>query len=169
MIVSATAEELAELRKKLTILQLQLIQWQAITLRKLANEVILDTIHDVMRLMGVSEKIINNTVVSNIEMKNSKTIRIMFHSEYFAESGFDVALAREEGTRDHIVRPKIKLALRWIENGQVRFSKGHKVRGLPALQTIQNATKQLEPVLQERYNAELKQWIEKNLGDKIAI
>jgi hypothetical protein len=170
IIHTKTAEDIRELRDKIHVLKLQLLQWQAITVRRLANEVVLDLIHNRMRRNGISEKIIQGTIVSNIEIKSQDTVRIFFKSEYFAETGYDVALRREKGSRRHRVAPRTKKSLHWIMNGRNRFSKGHWVDGVLPLSTIETALKELTPHLQDSYILELREWIEKNLkGVNIAV
>ena len=142
---------------------------------ELANKLIVDPIIEEMRLMGVHEKIYQSVVVKNVVIGRDGII-ITIHSEYFAENGFDVALAREEGTEDHWIRPKGsgaqftnmseefrrehagKNVLSWIQNGKRIFSGGHIVSGLPRLNIIQNRIESGELELQTKLNEEFRKW-----------
>jgi len=163
-------EDLVNFRSNIRGLQLQLQQFQAITARKIANEVIVDRIAKKMEAANFSKKIIQNTIVDNIEIRGTKIVRIHIKSELFTESGFDVAIAREEGTQKHLIKPTVKQALRWISQGVVRFSKGHEVSGMAALKIIQTTLDESADSLQDFFNIEQREWIDKNLkGAEIAI
>lgn len=164
-----SVEDIKELRRRIQYLKFELVKFQAITVRELANQIILDTIQKKMRQANFSEKIVINTEVSNIEIKGSYAI-IHFTSTYFSETGFDVALAREKGTKTHMVKPAVKQALRWVQLGIVKFSKGHKVTGMKALRIIGTTLDELTPVLQQMYDNKLQHWVAKNLeGVQIAV
>lgn len=125
---------------------------------ELVNKLIIDPIIEEMKLNGVSEKIYQNVVVNSVAVTNSG-IFINIHSEYFAENGFDVALAREKGTDDHWVRPRnSEHSLVWIQNGKKMGSKGHKVSGLPRLNIIERMVEEGEYELQQAINTEFKKW-----------
>ena len=171
--------------EKLADLRLQLPDFQRRTLARIANELVLDVIQDKMRKNNVSDKIVHNTVIDDVHVRR-KTARITIKSEYFSESGFDVAYAREKGTRRHFVEPKVSghradghgteltnqttavnyefqrnhpRALHWIEQGQSRFSKGHWVKGMPKLHTIRRTIRENKKQVQEQYQKELREWI----------
>jgi len=78
--------------------------------RELANKIFVDSIELEMRRHNFSEKLWQNTEVSNVEI-DADRIKITITNEYFTDSGFDVAVARERGTRDHWIRPRLKLML----------------------------------------------------------
>lgn len=142
---------------------------------ELVNKLIVDPIIEEMKRNDVSEKIYQNVVVDKVKINNDG-IYINIHSEYFAESGFDVALAREEGTEDHWVRPKGSgdqfpnmspefreeftgsNTLSWIQNGKRMFSKGHRVSGLPRLNIIELMIEKGEYELQTKINEEFQNW-----------
>jgi hypothetical protein len=124
---------------------------------ELANKMIVDPIREEMRRVGVSRKIWENVEVDNVVVSNSG-IKINIKSEYFAENGFDVALAREEGTDDHWIRPRNKQVLSWIQGGKRRFSGGHVVSGLPRLNIIQQMIERNEYDLQAKLNEEFAKW-----------
>lgn len=124
---------------------------------ELVNKLIVDPIVDKMREAGVSRKIWENVEVNAVIVTNNG-IYINIHNEYWSDGGFDVALAREEGTEDHMIRPRTKQALSWIQNGRRRFSAGHMVSGLPRLNIIENIIESGEYELQQKLNEEFHKW-----------
>ena len=147
--------------------------WLEKKVTELANKLIVDPIQDEMRAKGVSRKIWENVEVGAVVVHRDG-VYVRIHNEYFAESGFDVAVAREEGTSDHFIQPlrdaqqfsrvdpaivaNLPKALSWIQNGVRRFSKGHWVTGLPRLNIIQNVIESQEYILQQTLNEEFKRW-----------
>ncbi len=101
------------------------------------NELIIDKIQDEMRKNNFSQKIWMGTKIISSGIERDKII-ITIQNYYFSESGFDVAIAREYGTKDHWVRPTLKLALSWIQSGKRLFSQGHIVSGIKSLFIIKN-------------------------------
>ncbi len=93
-LVLRSLDDIKKFRQNLLSLKLQMLSFQAITLRRIANEVIVDEIHRRMRDNNISEKIINGTVLENIEIIGRRKVRLFFKSEYFAETGFDVRADR---------------------------------------------------------------------------
>ncbi len=160
-------QELQTLRNKSRSVRIQLPQWQAITVRKLANTLILEAIQKKMYERGFSQKIIDGTEITNIEVKGQKKVRIFVKSEYFSETGFDVALAREKGTKRHFIEPVEKQALRFIELGKVKFSKGHYVDGMIAFKTVATSIAESKGRFQDEYNRQLFAWLKNNLGDVV--
>lgn len=160
-------QELQTVKNKVRASRVQLLQWQATNVRKLANMLILEPIQKKMNERGFSQKIIDNTEIANIEVRNKK-VRIFIKSEYFSETGFDVALAREKGTKRHFIGPVEKKALMWIEAGRVRFSQGHYVDGIIAFKTIARTIDENKGNFQDQYNRELFAWLKSNIGDVIA-
>lgn len=132
--------------------------------KELANKMIVDPIRDEMERMGVHRKIWESVVVQSVKFdKISGIITIRIHSEYFAENGFDVALAREKGTEDHMIKPKGKInggadVLSWIQGGNRRFSAGHVVSGLPRLNIIERTVEEMEYELQQKLYEEYERW-----------
>jgi len=133
--------------------------------RELANKMIVDPIRDEMERMGVHRKIWESVIVKDVVYDTrAKILLIRIHSEYFAENGFDVAVAREYGTEDHMIRPKGKTnggadALSWIQDGKRRFSKGHMVSGLPRLNIIRQTIEKTEFDIHEKLWEEYKKWL----------
>ena len=124
---------------------------------ELVNKLIVDPIIEEMRSAGVSRKIWENVEVNAVIITN-RGIYINIHNEYWSEGGFDVALAREEGTDDHMIRPRRKNALSWIQGGRRRFSAGHMVTGLPRLNIIEHVIERGEADLQIKLNEEFSKW-----------
>jgi predicted acylesterase/phospholipase RssA len=125
---------------------------------ELVNKLIVDPIQEEMRASGVSRKIWENVECNSVDVNWDGGIYINIHSEYFSDSGFDVAVAREEGTEDHWIRPKNKKALSWISGGKRRFSGGHEVSGLPKLNIIQKIIDRNEFELKEKLDEEYIKW-----------
>lgn len=126
---------------------------------ELANKLIVDPIIEKMKEAGVSQKIWENVVVQYV-IVNDDGILINIHNEYWTEDGsFDIALAREKGTEDHMIRPKNPDGLLvWIQNGKKRKSKGHMVSGLPRLNIIEDVVESNEYELQNKLNEEFRKW-----------
>ncbi len=108
------------------------------------NELIIDTIQDKMRENNFSQKIWMSTKIINSRIENNQVI-ITIQNYYFSETGFDVAIAREYGTRDHWIRPRLKQVLSWIQQGKRLFSAGHIVSGIKSLLIIKNTIKDQMP------------------------
>jgi len=166
-LVIDSKQDLQSLKTRIRASRVQLLQWQATNVRKLANIIILEAIQKRMNERGFSPKIIDNTHLTNIEIRNKK-VRIFIESEYFSETGFDVALAREKGTKRHFIGPVEKQALMFIQLGKVRFSKGHYVDGMQAFLTIARTIDQFKGNLQDEYNRQLFAWLKTNLGNVVA-
>ena len=131
---------------------------------ELANKLIIDPIIEEMKQNNVSRKIYEQVIVEDVIL-NEGIILIKIHCEYFSEEGFDVAVAREYGTEDHMIRPKGKEnggadSLSWIQGGMRRFSKGHMVSGLPRLNIIERRVEEGEYELQQAMNEEYRKWKE---------
>ena len=128
-----------------------------ITATKIVNEVILDKIHDRMRELNFSPKIIERTFIDNVVVDTEGFVEFEVISDYEAEEGFDVAKAREEGTKDHFIGPLVKKALSWIQAGVRFFSLGHWVKGFDKTDVIEKTIKEFTPLAQQRLNEETDQ------------
>jgi len=166
-----TIHDLKRFKINLQTLKMQKFQFDIITLNKLAVLLVLDRIHQKMRAANFSEKIIKNTIVSQVERRSKNKVRIHFRSELFAETGYDIALGREEGTDRHFIEPKS------ADNPSVKkpeslhgsgawpyFSKGHWVDGVPAFFIIKNTVQEMQEPFQDEYNRALNNWYAENLG-----
>ena len=79
-------QETKQLRKITQVTKIQFIQFQAVTLNKIADTLILRTIHERMKDFGYSEKIIRGTTISGVNIISNRKFRIFFNSEYFCKS-----------------------------------------------------------------------------------
>jgi hypothetical protein len=131
---------------------------------ELANKIVIDEIVKRMVDNGFSSKIWMNTVLKEVQIKQGK-IKLIITSTYTTESGFDVALAREKGTKRHMIRPRTKQALSWISQGVRLFSKGHMVNGMKSLRIIRKTTKEKTPELQARLTEEFDKWMTRIFTD----
>src|SRR3989304_2551330 len=124
-----------------------------------------------MLATGHSIKIINGVTLESVIIRG-KEIKIRVRSEYFADNGFDVAVAVENGTKKHWVEPKErgssiigtptgdrpKKALHWESNGKNFFSKGHIVGGIPKHHIIRDTIKEFAPQTKEKITTALSAW-----------
>ncbi len=164
-------EDLKSFSSKAQTLKLQLLQFQAKTINDIAITLTLKRIHDKMRAAGFSQKIIRGTILSFIELRGSKKARLHFRSEFFSDTGFDVALAREEGTEDHFIEPLSNLSP-FIDKPKALhggddwpfFSKGHDVSGIVALFIMKITVKETAEAFQDEYRRRLLKWYAANLG-----
>jgi len=164
-LVLRTLKDIKRFRTKTTSFQIQLLQFQSVTLRKFANIIITDKIHRNMRDAGFSEKIIEGTFLNNIELRGRLKARLFFISEYFSDTGFDVAVAREEGTEKHkIVAGEGKVLPIPTSDGLI-FRKSANPDGILALFIVASTVKQMTEPLQDEYNRQLNMWYQQNLGD----
>ncbi len=124
---------------------------------ELANKIFVDEIEKEMRRHNFSEKLWQNTEVSNVEV-DAERIKITITNEYFTDTGFDVAIARERGTKDHWIRPRVKLMLSWIKNGKRLFSRGHIVTGIQSLFIIRNTVRNKMPEFETALKDEFERW-----------
>jgi len=124
---------------------------------ELANKILVDPIINKMEMEGFSRKIWQNTILDEVELTPTH-IKLTIRSEYFSESGFDVAIAREYGTKTHFIKPQVKLALSWIGNGKRLFSKGHWVSGIKSLRIIHNTVESNKEQFIQEFNEEFERW-----------
>lgn len=123
------------------------------------NELIVDTIQDKMRENNFSQKIWMSTKIINSRIENNQVI-VTIQNYYFSETGFDVAVAREYGTKDHWIRPRFKQVLSWIQEGKRLFSRGHIVSGIKSLLIIKNTIKDQMPEVQNKIDEDMQEFIE---------
>ena len=123
------------------------------------NELIVDTIQDKMRENNFSQKIWMSTKIISSRIENNQVI-VTIQNYYFSETGFDVAVAREYGTRDHWIRPRLKQVLSWIQQGKRLFSAGHIVSGIKSLLIIKNTVKDQMPEVQNKIDEDMQEFVE---------
>lgn len=161
-----TIDDIKRFRINLQTLKMQKIQFQDLTLNKLATNLVLHTIHQKMKSSGFSDKIIKNTIVVGVKIKSKNKATIHFKSELFADTGYDIALGREEGTDTHrIVSGEGKTIPIPTNNGLI-FRKFSNPSGIIALHIIRNTLQEMKEPFQDSYNRLLNEWYAANLGDK---
>ncbi len=123
---------------------------------RLAEQEILQPIKTQMRQANYSQKIIDGTTIENIEVGSGGFVTFDIISDYDAD-GFDVATAREDGTKDHTIRPKRQNGvLRWFaQNGQPIFAKFSRVKGIKASHIIRDTVNSQFPIFQQKLTEEI--------------
>ncbi len=159
-----TIEDIKNFGSKVQTLKLQLLQFQGTTVLKIARNKTLHLIHQRMRAAGFSQKIIDGTTLFNVEFKGPKKVRLHFRSEYFADTGFDVALAREKGTKTHEVRAGEGKTLPIPTDNGLIFRKSANPSGIVALMIVATTVSETEEAVQDQYSRELLDWYAANLG-----
>ena len=66
----------------------------------------------------------------------------------------------EEGTKRHFIKPKLKKALRFFQDGLKYFSKGHYVSGIQARHTFAEGTKKGYPEFKKTLVKELESYLQ---------
>jgi len=123
--------------------------------KQIVDEEILQPIKTEMKKFGYSEKIIDDTTIENLFVDDTGFLQFDVVSDYKLETGFDVAKAREKGTKRHFIKPVVATVLSWIVGGFIRaFSKGHWVKGFTKSNIIRDVTKARFPIAQERITQE---------------
>lgn len=118
------------------------------------NELIVDEIQDKMRENNFSQKIWMGTKILTSRIEGDQII-VTIQNYYFSDSGFDVAVAREYGTKDHWIRPRLKQVLSWIHEGRRLFSRGHIVSGIKSLLIITNTVREQTAEVQSKINQDV--------------
>ena len=124
------------------------------------NVLIVDKITDRMRENNFSQNIWMGTKVISSSIERDQ-ITVTIQNYYFSETGFDVAIAREYGTKDHWIRPKFKQLLSWIQEGRRLFSRGHIVSGIKSLHIIRDTVKEQMPEVQKKIEEDVSDWQDK--------
>lgn len=116
-----------------------------------------------MKSAGFSKKIIDGTFLDNIELVGRNKARLFFRSEYFTKTGFDVAIAREEGTKKHKkVAGEGKMLPIPTSDGLI-FRKSAEPDGILALFIVSKTVKQMTMPLQDEFNRQQENWYKDNL------
>lgn len=131
---------------------------------KIADEQILKPVHSRMKDFGYSEKIIQSTIIENLQINNLGELEFDVVSDYKSQLGFDVSKAREKGTVRHFIKPINAKALSFIAGGFIRaFSKGHWVKGITASNVIEKTVAEMTPVAQQKLNEETDQFLSRSM------
>ena len=147
--ISSTEQQLAKVFKSQKF-RLSYPLFVTTKAKSLIDEIIISSIKRKMRLYDFSKKIINAVRIANLNISLT-TGEITFDviSDYKdSESRFDVAKAREEGTKKHKTAPVKKKANSWVVRGIRFFSKGHWVRGIVESRIVKNTMIQNMPHVQ---------------------
>jgi len=178
-----TPQDIEKFGMGVKILKMRYDSWLQERAVEIVREEIIIPLHDAMRSHGYSDKIIEGTDIDRI-MVVGKKVSIKIKSEYFAKNGFDVALAREVGTKPHWVEPlkyptnlktakgttsrttgpdyqKLtgKQALHWKgSSGEDMFSKGHITGGIEARGLVKLITAQGRDKAVQRIREEFIAW-----------
>jgi len=133
------------------------------------NEMLLPLIKGRMNLKNYSQKIIDATRISNLNIDlDIGNISYDVVSDYVTVSNFDISAVREEtGTVRHFIKPTKKKALHFILRGVEFFSKGHWVKGIVASHIIADSMKEMEPFLEKRLEQEADILFERTMGVKL--
>ncbi len=149
-----SVSEVRSLKNKLAHLKHNM---DAVVLRsaeRWVNELIVDEIQNKMRSNNFSQKIWMGTKILSSRIEGDQII-VTIQNYYFSDSGFDVAVAREYGTKDHWIRPRLKQVLSWIHEGKRLFSRGHIVSGIKSLLIITNTVKEQTAEVQSKINQDV--------------
>ena len=146
-------------------MEMQYPRWVRFTAKQVLEDITLKQTHSRMKDFGYSEKIIKNTKVQNIQIKDDGELEYEIFSKLM-RGKYDVAKGREEGTKRHKITPNKKEALSWIAGGFVRaFSKGHWVKGITKSNIIEKTIEEFEPQVQERLDALTEQFKQERMGE----
>ena len=149
-----SVSEVRSLKNKLAHLKHNM---DAVVLRsaeRWVNELIVDEIQDKMRTNNFSQKVWMGTKILSSRIEGDQVI-VTIQNYYFSDSGFDVAVAREYGTKDHWIRPRLKQVLSWIHEGRRLFSRGHIVSGIKSLLIITNTVREQTAEVQSKINQDV--------------
>ena len=149
-----SVSEVRSLKNKLAHLKHNM---DAVVLRsaeRWVNELIVDEIQNKMRANNFSQKIWMGTKILTSRIEGDQII-VTIQNYYFSDSGFDVAVAREYGTKDHWIRPRLKQVLSWIHEGRRLFSRGHIVSGIKSLLIITNTVREQTAEVQSKINQDV--------------
>ena len=166
----SSPEEVEKFAMGIDTIKMRYEGWLQTRVTEIVREEIITPLHNAMRSHNYSDKIIEGTDISEIVIQG-KRLKIKIKSEYFAKNGFDVALAREKGTKPHWVEPlrvgsilaesdpNIPKALHWTtRGGEDAFSKGHITGGIEARGLVEMITNQGREKVIKRIRDEFVAW-----------
>jgi len=152
--IISSQQDVMKLLFNLTRFEMQYPRFIEESARQIIDQEILQPIKIAMRSFGYSEKIINGTFIDNLFVDGNGFVQFDVVSDYKSELGFDVAKAREEGTKKHFIKAVVKDALSWVTSNVRLFSKGHWVKGFTKSNIIKKTTETRFPIAQERITQE---------------
>jgi hypothetical protein len=157
-----SSEEVRDYKTKLAHITNNMDDFLIQAMKEHMNKIIIDEIQRRMEVENFSPKIIQNTYLKEVSITGER-VRAKVVSEYTSESGFDVAVAREKGTKDHMIVPTSANALSWIFQGVRMFSKGHMVSGLKSLNIVRNTIKDKSSDVNRAVDNDFQKWIKQIL------
>lgn len=165
LVINSLAE-LKSFQQKIKVMMaaFPLIQTNAVL--DVAQNDILAEMKKKMNFNNFSQKIIDATFVGPIVLLPDK-VQVHYISNYVApENNFDVSEAREEGTRDHDVRPRKKGgSLRWFaDTGEPIFAKKSHPAGIERLLIIERTIKENESEVDTLYGESIAESASKVFG-----
>jgi len=163
-LIVRTPEDITRVQIKLRALKALLPRLEVVATER-ASEDILDEIHSKMKVKNFSKKIIDATFVGKT-VRAGSILKQHFISNYESDTGFDVSVAREEGTRTHIVRPKKPNGvLRWFaKTGEPIFRKFARPKGIERLLIIEKTLATNKENFKKKVADNLAESIQKVLG-----
>jgi hypothetical protein len=90
---------------------------------------------DVLRVLIVSTPVKTGRLRNSIRLNKA----IQGNSIGFTISALPYFFYLDKGTKDHMIKPRKKKVLHWVESDENRFSKGHEVKGIKAMHLIKKA------------------------------
>ena len=151
----SSSQDVMKLLFNLTRFEMQYPRFIESTARQIIDEEILQPIKTAMRSFGYSEKIIDGTFIDNLFVDGNGFIQFDVVSDYKSELGFDVAKAREKGTKRHFIKAVTKAVLSWVTNNVRLFSKGHWVKGFTKSNIIKKTKETQFTIAQEKIMKEI--------------
>lgn len=120
----------------------------------IANQTLLEAIHQ-----EAIQKNMPQRYIQNIQSEyDGKYLWIWVDFKGKNKEPLDVFF--EEGTKGHIVKPKLKKALMWIQDGVKYFSKGHYVSGIKARHVFADGMKKGYPEFKKKLTQEIEDYLE---------
>lgn len=150
----SSQDDVMKLLFDVTRFEMQYFRFIEQTAKQIIDEEILQPIKTEMKKFGYSEKIIDDTTIENLFVDDNGFVQFDVVSDYKSDNNFDVAKAREKGTKRHFIKPIVKLALSWIVGNLRLFSKGHWVKGITKSNIIRKTTEVRFAIAQERITQE---------------
>ena len=150
----SSQDDVMKLLFNVTRFEMQYFRFIEQTAKQIVDEEILQPIKTEMKKFGYSQKIIDDTTIQNLFVDDNGFVQFDVVSDCKSESGFDVAKAREKGTKRHFIKPIAKLALSWVVRNLRLFSKGHWVKGITKSNIIKKTTEARFTIAQERITQE---------------
>ena len=147
----STPQDTMKLLASVMGFSMQYPRWVQIEAKKQIEKIIFPQIKSRMRDFNYSQKIIDTLVVGEIKISDEGLLEIDIDNEFKVEN-YDVAKGREEGTKDHFIKPIIAKVLSFIVNNVRAFSKGHWVKGITKSNVIEKTVKEFTPHVQIALN-----------------